>query len=255
MKEEYLRLLNQYYDHIYVISVADAENRRDMFRERFMGLDYTFFFGADKNNFSIEELTEKNIFDEELARKHHRYHKTMKPGEIACSWSHRMVYEDMIRKGYQRILVFEDDAVPDETRLKDIADILAEIPAGCELLWLGWNKNGETPAISILKKPWYHFQHRLRKLKWNHLMIRNIYAKPYSSHLKKAGYHDYTYAYAISRSGAEKLINMQTPIQFIADNLLAHAATKEILESYIVWPKLFLHDNLPDGTHRDSYIR
>ena len=166
-----------------------------------------------------------------------------------------MVYEEMLRAGYQRILVLEDDAVPDETRLKDIAEIIQEIPSNCELLWWGWDKNGNTAALSFLKKTWYHLQHRLGKLKWNHRMIKNLYAKPFSKHLKKAGFHDYTYAYAISSSAAEKLINMQTPIQYIADNLLAHAATNEVLVSYTAWPKLFLHDNLPDGTHRDSFIR
>jgi len=86
-------------------------------------------------------------------------------------------------------------------------------------------------------------------------MIRNLYAKPFSKHLKKAGFHDYTYAYAINRTAAGKLVEMQTPIQYIADNLLAHAATDEILAGYIVWPPVFLHDSLPDGTNRESYIR
>ena len=82
-----------------------------------------------------------------------------------------------------------------------------------------------------------------------------MYARPFSKYLKKAGFHDYTYAYAINRNAAEKLMKMQTPIQYIADNLLAHAATKEIINAYIIYPPVFLHDNLPDGTHKDSYIR
>jgi hypothetical protein len=121
-------------------------------------------------------------------------------------------------------------------------------------MW-GWDKNGEMPMRAFLKKTWYHLQHSIGMLNWNHRMIRNLYARPYSTHLKKAGFHDYTYAYGISQAAADKLLKMQTPIQYIADNLLAHAATNEIVNSYIVWPKMFLHDNLPDGTHRHSYIR
>ena len=86
-------------------------------------------------------------------------------------------------------------------------------------------------------------------------MIRNLYAKPFSQHIKKAGFHDYTFAYAINRNGAEKLIEMQSPIQYIADNLLAHAVTNGIVNGYITYPPVFLHDSLPDGKHRDSYIR
>ena len=253
--QEYFQQLNQYYDKIYVLSVVSAEERRALFAERFKGLDYAFYFGADKNKFSIEQTIEEGIFSEELTRKHHRFGKTMKHGEIACSWSHKMIYEDALRNNYDRILIFEDDAVPDESMVKKIPLILKEIPADCELLMWGWAKSGSRTPGTRFKQLIYHIQHAVGKLKWDHRMIRNLYARSFSKHLKKAGFHDYTYAYAVSRAGAEKLLQLQTPIQYIADNLLAHAATKGVLNGYITWPQVFLHDSLPDGTHRDSYIR
>ncbi len=253
--QEYFHLLNQYYDKIFVLSIESASARRELFAQRFKGLNYTFFFGADKNKFTIEEAVAKNIFSEKLARQHHRFSKTMMHGEIACSWSHKMMYKDMLANNCNQVLIFEDDAVPDEKMVKKIPDILKEIPDDCELLMWGWDKNGVNNPVAILKKTLYHLQHSIGKLKWNHRMIRNLYAKSFSPHLKKAGFHDYTYAYAINRSGAEKLIQMQTPIQYIADNLLAHAATKGIVNGYITWPPVFLHDSLPDGKHSNSYIR
>jgi glycosyl transferase, family 25 len=247
--------LNDYYDHIYVLSVESATERRTLFAERFNGLEYAFFLGADKAKFSIEQVESDGTFSDTLARKQHRFGKTMKHGEIACSLSHRMMYQDMLVKKYDRVLIFEDDAVPDSSRLSQIPDILAEVPADCELLMWGWDKNGEGGSGATLKKITYHLQHSFGKLKWDHTMIRNLYARPFSKNLKKAGFHDYTYAYAVNRTAAEKLIRMQTPVQYIADNLLAHAATKEIVNGFIVSPPVFLHDSLPDGTHRDSYIR
>ena len=253
--QDYFQLLNQYYDKIYVLSIESAAVRRDLFARRFKGLNYSFFFGADKNKFTIEEAGAKNIFNERLARHHHRFSKTMMHGEIACSWSHKMMYKDMLVNNYNQVLIFEDDAMPDEKMLQQIPIILKEIPDNCELLMWGWDKKGVNNLGTFFKKNFYHLQHSMGRLKWNHRMIRNLYAKPFSPHLKKAGFHDYTYAYAINRSGAEKLILMQTPIQYIADNLLAHAATKGIVNGYITWPPVFLHDSLPDGKHRDSYIR
>jgi glycosyl transferase, family 25 len=254
MKESFQQL-NNYYDKIYVLSVESATQRREIFAQRFDGLNYTFFFGADKNKFSLEDLEKKDIFSEKLTREHHRFHKTMKPGEIACSWSHKMMYEDVLTNNYQRILIFEDDAVPDPLMVKEIPAILREIPGDCELLMWGWSKNGVSSPLTWFKQIFYHLQHAMGKLKWDHTIIRNLYARRYSPHLKKAGFHDYTYAYAITHSAAEKLLNMQTPVQYIADNLLAHASTKGIVNGYITWPQVFLHDTLPDGTHRDSYIR
>src|SRR5215204_784503 len=113
-------LLNEYYDKTYVISVKSAEHRRARFIERFTGLNYSFFFGADKNNISINELIDKNIYSEALAKKHHRYTKAMMPGEIACALSHRMIYEDMLQNNYSPVLILEDDALPDPKGLEMI---------------------------------------------------------------------------------------------------------------------------------------
>ena len=253
--QEYFDLLNDYYQKIYVLSVLSAEARRKLFEERFKGLEYSFFFGADKNEFTTAQLIEKNIYSEELTRKHHRYSKGMLPGEIACALSHSMIYDDMLANNYQRIMIFEDDAVPDTERLKHIPQILSEIPADCELVMWGWSKNGRSDINTILKKAVYNIQHSLGVLKWDHTIIKNLFARPYSSHLKKAGFHDYTYAYSITKSAAEKLLQMQSPVQYIADNLLAHAVANNLVNGYIVYPPAFLHDNLADGSARDSYIR
>jgi len=253
--KSYWEILNNYYDHIYIISVKSADKRRELFAERFSGLNYSFFYGADKKDLAIEELIEKNIYSEELTRKHHRYNKIMMPGEIACAWSHKMIYEDMLKKNFNRVMIFEDDAVPETSVLNNVEIILSEIPGDCELLMWGWTKNGDLRFGSSLKKIAYHIQHSLGILKWDHQVIRNMYASPYSNHLKKAGFHDFAHAYAITRNGSEKLLKMQTPIQYVADNLLAYAITENIVNGYIVYPAAILHDNLPDGTPRDSYIR
>jgi glycosyl transferase family 25 len=253
--QEYFDLLNDQFDKIYVLSVEAAVERRKFFSERFVGLHFSFFFGADKTKFDAAELEAAGIFNRSLSRKNHRYGKPMNPGEVACSWSHKMIYEDMLKNNYKRIFVFEDDAVPDVKTLPEIPGILSEIPDDCEVLMWGWGKNSENTFNAKLKKTTYHFLRMIGLMKWNHTIIHNMYARKFSKHLKTAGFHDYTYAYSINRSGAEKLLKMQTPIQFTADNLLAHAATKVVAKTYIAWPKIFLHDNLPDGTPRDSYIR
>jgi glycosyl transferase family 25 len=121
-----------------------------------------------------------------------------------------MMYEDMIANGYNRVLIMEDDAVPNEKQLQQLPAILSEIPENCELLFWGWDKNGDRTGFTPLKQLIYHLQHSLGKLKWDHTMIKNLYAA-LSHHILKAGFHDFTFAYAINRIGAKKLIEMQTP--------------------------------------------
>lgn len=238
-----------------MVSVEAATDRRARFDAHFQGLNYHYFFGADKNRFTIEQLEQEGVFRESLARKRHRFDKTMKAGEIACSWSHRLIYADMLEKKYRRVLILEDDAVPDEQALNQVDAILHELPAEAELLFWGWGKNEKRDLAGWWKQQVYHVQHALGLLKWNHRVIRNLYARPFSDHLKKAGFHDFTYAYAITNSAARKLIEMQTPIQYIADNLLAHASTEEVIQAFTVCPKVFLHDEGPGGQARLSYIR
>lgn len=254
MKNQF-QYLNSYYDKIYVLSVEAAVKRREQFAALFNGLEYSFFFGADKNEFKPEDIEARGIFCNILAQGHHRFNKKMLHGEIACSWSHKMIYEDMLANNYSRILIFEDDAVPDSKQIAHINSILREVPQDCELLMWGWDKNDQKNIGTVVKQLVYHLQHKAGRLKWNHNIIRNLHARAFSKYLKKAGFHDYTYAYAITRSAAEKLVAMQTPIQYIADNLLAHSVTNEVVNGYIVWPAVFLHDSLPDGRPRDSYIR
>ncbi len=247
--------LNRYYDQVYVLSVEAASDRRARFDAHFQGLRYQYFFGADKNRFTLEQLQQEGVFDEKQARQRHRFGKTLKAGEVACSWSHRMIYADLLKKGYQRVLILEDDAVPDPHALELVTAMLQELPLDAELLFWGWGKNGERNFGGWWKQMVYHLQHALGFLNWNHRIIRNLYARPFSRHLKKAGFHDFTYAYAVSAAGASKLIEMQTPIQYIADNLLAHAATEETVKAFTAWPKVFLHDEGQDGQARPSYIR
>lgn len=250
-----LKTLNDFYNKTYVLTIADAHSRRKLFAQRFQGMDYTFFYGIDKKKISVAELIDKKIYSEELTRKNHRYSKPMMAGEIACAWSHKKIYADMLQHGYSRILIFEDDALPDPDAIAKIPEVLSEIPPNCDLLFWGWSKNGQKKLAGTVKQNWYHLQHRLGLLKWNNLMIRNLFAQPYSKNLKTAGFHDFTYAYAITRRGAQKLLEMQTPIQYVADNLLAYACTQQVITGYIVYPPVFLHGPLPVGTAGDSYIR
>jgi glycosyl transferase, family 25 len=247
--------LNQYYNHIYVLTLERAKERQQRMSQTLEGLSYSFFFGADKNNFSVDDLKAKGIYSETLAKQHHRYSKPMSGGQIGCSWSHRNICEDMLRNNYERVLIFEDDILLNTQALPLIPQILNTIPADCELLYWGYGKQEQSGFSTFIKQQWYHIQHAIGLLKWNHRMIRNLYPKKITPHLAIAGFHDYTYAFAINRSAAQKLIQLQTPIQFIADNLLAHAITNQHIKACITLPKIFLHDDLPGGGARDSFIQ
>jgi glycosyl transferase, family 25 len=70
-------------------------------------------------------------------------------------------------------------------------------------------------------------------------MVSNMLPKPFSSYLRKAGFHDCTHAYALTLDGAQKLFAAQTPVVYRADDALSHTILKGELNAFITEPKFF----------------
>ena len=244
-------LLNNYFDKIFVITLERSTNRQAHINKALQGLHYEFFFGADKNNFSPDELKEKNIYNEALAVKHHRYNKAMNPGQIGCALSHKNIYTEIINNGLKKTLILEDDVEPLMESLNLFSEIINELPGDWELLYFDYSKN-ERPQH--LKKYWYHLQRMVGGLKWDHTIINNLYPKHISKHVSAAGFHDYTDAYAITLSGAKKLLELQSPVSYVADNLLAIASSSKKVNAFISHPKLFQQLSQGESPSFDSLL-
>lgn len=252
-RQNFFSALNSFFDHIYVITLERAADRHEHIRKELQGLNYQFFFGKDKNQFSIEKIKTAGIYDEAAAMKHHRYGKPMQEGQIGCSWSHAEVYKDVIAKGYQKVLILEDDVVIDRQAANLFLQILKELPKDWELVYLGFAERETPPPGLALKKAFYHLLRIFNAVRFSHTTINHLYPKRTSHHIYEAGYHDCTHAYAITQSAAKKLLGLQQPISFIADNLLAHAVTNRLVKGYIVLPKI-IHQQYQVGTSSASYL-
>jgi glycosyl transferase, family 25 len=248
--QHFFRQVNEHFDHVYVITLERAVERHEHLKKELAGLDYELIYGVDKNQFDQTDLANRGVYDDGLAKKHHRYSKSMVPGMIGCSWSHRNIYADIIEKKYSNALVLEDDVLIDLENISIFPNIMKELPADWELLYLGYAGREEEKSFSFLKKMIYHFQHAIGLMKFSHKTIRNLYPKKITEHVYRSGYHDQTHAYAISFPGAKKLMSLQEPISFIADNLLAHAATNELVNAYICKPKLI--NQLSQGNEKNA---
>jgi len=175
----------------------------------------------------------------------------MNEGQVGCALSHKNIYEDIVKNEYKRVLILEDDAEPITESFKQFSNIINELPDDWELLYLDYSKN-EKPVQ--LKKSWYHLQKLAGALKWDHRIISNLYPTHFSKYLSVAGFHDYTDAYAVTLSGAKKLIELQTPVSYVADNLLAIAAASKKLNAFISHPKLFQQLSQQEYSGFDSLL-
>ena len=236
--QPYFDLLNHFFDHVYVITLQRAADRHAHIQKELKGLQYQLFYGKDKKTFTALALQQSGIYNEALAKKHHRFSKAMPEGMIGCAWSHRLVYEDMVANNYAKVLVLEDDVVVDKRFISLLPQVLNELPTDWELLYFGFAGNEQPPKNAALKKIFYQLLQVLGASKYSRKTIRNLYPKKVSTHLYTAGYHDCTHAYGITLSAAQKLVQLQQPIVFVADNLLAHAVTNQIVKGFITQPKI-----------------
>ena len=252
-KQAFFSALNKFFDKVFVITLRRATDRHAHVEKELEGLYYELFYGHDKREFSAGDLQKKGIYNEGLARKHHRYGKPMPEGMIGCAWSHADVYNAVTIDGYQRVLILEDDVVIEWTQTNIWQQAVEELPAHWELLYLGFAGKENIPPLAPVKKAAYHLQRVFGSLNYSHKTISNLYPRKIGRYVSKAGYHDCTHAYGLTLAGAQKLLALQTPISFVADNLLAHAATNEFVAAYIIQPKL-INQLYQVGTDSVSYL-
>lgn len=231
--------INSYFDHIYILTIPRAVERHKKIENDLKGLKFSFFYGVDKQNLNVAELEHKDIYNSSKAKQNSRYNKEMTKGEIACSMGHKMILKDIIGNNFSKALILEDDVIVNPEGVLLFEKIIKELPTNWDILYFDYHKNISKGWKQIVKQAIYHIQRFLGLLKFSHCSIKNLYATPYSQHLKKAGYHDYASAYAVTLKAAKKLVELQTPISYPADHVLPYAITNEILTSYITIPKIF----------------
>lgn len=249
--------LNATFDKIFVVSLRRAADRQEALKKQLEGLRYEFFWAVDKQDFTLEEVIAKGVYDEAKALKFNRYGiKRLLAGEVACSWSHRNIYQRMLDEGLQRVLVFEDDVVTNRHTLAQLPATLHQLPPDWELVYLGFLQNEERLPKHWWKTQFYKLLASLGRFDWLGVKeVENLYPKPFSQNLRVAGLHDCTHAYALTREAAAKLVKAQTPIYTCADELFTHEILKGHLRAYICRPTFFDQEDFVRGhQNSDSYI-
>ncbi len=247
-------LLQSYFDKVLVLTVPRFLERQEKVKQRLEGISFEFFYGTDKNDLTNENISRNYYYDKKNSLAIRQYFPPLNTGEIACSLSHRNIYQAMIDNNWKRVLVLEDDVVPDQNQLSLIQSCLQELPPDWELFYLGYLKNDKLTFGTRLKQNWYQLMAALGLSRMPAGMIKNMLPGHFSSSLWKAGFHDCTHAYAISLSGAKKLVTAQTPVVQRADNLLSALVLKGELKAFATKSFFFNQEVFTDSKDQ-SHIR
>jgi glycosyl transferase family 25 len=247
-------VLQQYFDKVLVLTVPRFKERQEQVMERLAGISFEFFYGTDKNDLDEKLIAENYTYDKRNSLAVRQVFSHLNTGEIACSLSHRNIYQAMIDNGWKRILIFEDDIVPDLNSFSRLTNVIGELPDNWELLYLGYLKNEKATTGKKIKQLWYIIMSWFGFSRLTTAMLMNSLPKPFSNSLMKAGFHDCTHAYAISVEGAKKLIEVQTPVKYRADNLLSALVMKGKLKAFISKYQFFNQAIFLDKDDK-SYVR
>lgn len=246
--------LHQYFDKVFVLTVPRFKERQQKVQERLAGILFEFFYGVDKNDLDAEFIARNYKYDKKNSLAIRQVFKELNTGEIACALSHRTIYQAMVDNGWKRVLIFEDDVVPDFVNLPQLFQILKELPDNWELFYLGYLKNEKRTPGRQLKQFWYTLMGQSGLSRMPLQMIKNRLPRKFSSLLLKAGFHDCTHAYAVSLEGAKKLLQAQTPVTYRADNLLSALVLQQKLHAFISKDFLFNQEIFMDQSDK-SYVR
>lgn len=171
-------------DQIYIINLASSKEDIQS-RINQLGLPNNtsyFIMHAIDGNSAYEQFGKYTSYPNwKIESDNKWWNRDLTPGEIGCALSHTVAWKDALLKGYENILVLEEDFLSSgSTALKNL-----KLPTQYDLLYLGRNKVDESVAELEVED--------------------DFYVPSYSYN---------THAYMLSRSGIKKLVayNLQDRI-------------------------------------------
>ncbi|KRZ34351.1 Cullin-1, partial [Trichinella pseudospiralis] len=181
-----------HFDELYLINLLRRPDRRLRMLACFavLGLQVRLVEAVDGRLLEPDDLNAIGV--KQMPDYRDPYHKRpMTLGEVGCFLSHYNVWRDMLDRGYQRAVIFEDDLRFTRAFQRQVGAVMAELDANVpdwDLVYFGrkrLNPDQDGP------------------------LVENC------SFVSHVGYSYWTLAYALSRSGAEKLVKAEPLKQLV----------------------------------------
>jgi len=127
-----METINTYYDNIYCVNLNKRHDKWELCLAEF-----------DKHNITnVERLSAVDGKLTEIVASN----KDLWPGEVGCILSHLKILKDIVKNGYERTLVLEDDIEFKEDANTLFSEYIKQVPEDWDLLYLcGNHHNMNTP--------------------------------------------------------------------------------------------------------------
>ncbi len=204
------------------------------------GIAHEFLDATMGHDLSAEEIAA--VYDEQAALHHKTIPRKLHASNIGCCISHRRAYAEIQRRGLRSALILEDDAEPIPEQLTHLEQCISELPPDWDLLYLGIRGHRRAPFSFWLKLYLILPLARLfkpSKYRLSYAEASRLYLRHYSNSLDRAGYHQGTHAYAVSRKGADILHAHGARISAPADATIGTLIIEGKLNAFAVRENMF----------------
>ncbi|MFC3123085.1 glycosyltransferase family 25 protein [Agaribacter flavus] len=235
--------LNTYFDAIFVITMEQAEARQNSIKKHMEGLNYAFWPATDKNKLDPSILSDTRYYDDEKHRNIKRTHRSMTLAEYACASSHRSIYEHMLAKNLSRVLIFEDDAIPNVDVLKHFTERMSTLSTNWDVVLFDYYDCHYESVTSYLKQGLYKLYHKLGISNWQKVplsLINNMLMQDYNTDFYRAGRLSGSHAYCLTLNAAKHYANFQSPVVLQPDRVFYYYQAEHPLNVFACKQAMFL---------------
>lgn len=197
--------MNNFFDHIFCLNLARRPDRAAWTQEHCSRLNllYEFFPGVDGSV---------------LQDVHARLRFPGRPGNLGATLSHLGIYQTALARGYQKILIIEDDLVYHKDLPNQFSKLKLQIPSDWEMIYFAWIPVDE------------------EKDEWNYNLIRNRFVSP---NILRANQLWSAMAYGIKAPLMKDILDAyRSSFEMEIDRFFVHRVQTQ-RSVYATWPQLF----------------
>jgi glycosyl transferase, family 25 len=252
-KSQLFKEINRFFDRVYVISLKKSSDRHELLSNTLEGLDYEIFWGVNGM-----ELKSDNLNEEGKLSVNGSGNNSLTSGEIGCALSHLAIYKKIVDQNLENALILEDDLVLKSKKSEGLNILnsgLKELPDDWEFLYLGYALNNNKMSYSAYLRAFlfYPILCLFDRDRFNPFKYRRRFPRKYSQNLQKSGYHYRLHSYGVSRAGAQKIIDYQTPVKLAADNAVSEMCTENKLNAFRLKKRIFFQNRDLNTTIKGRY--
>lgn len=238
--------INKLVNKIYVLTIQRNSDRHQNVTSVLAGINFEFWNGLDASEYFPGKKFVAGIEDDffiknDLDKEHV---KILTIGQFGAYFSIKKMIDHIAKKGYDKVLIFEDDMMPLKNNWRNIFEkSLEQLPEDWDILLLGYIYDGPLYKYSYNRniRPIIRVYNRIKYFLRKKTYIQSIPSK-FSKHLDIAGFSMGGHAFCLSKKGAKLLSSYLSPMKVSGDILISKLIVEKKIKAFSVYPCLFLQD-------------